>query len=58
MKARLTEDIYSAAKRLQYGKKDEVVLVIAEFVNVLIVQNSSGNKFPVHRDKAEILSAF
>ena len=56
MKARLTEDIYSVAKKVQYGRKDEVVVVVAEFVNVLIVQNASGNKYPVHRDKTEILS--
>lgn len=58
MKAKLTEDIYSSAKKLLYGKKDEEVVVVADFHNVLIVQNSSGSKFPVHRSKIEILSTF
>lgn len=56
MKVKLTEDIQSSAKKLQYGKKGEEVVVVADFHNVLIVQNSNGFKFPVHRSKVEILS--
>ena len=56
MKAKLTEDIYSSSKKLQYGKKEEQVVVVYYLHNVLIVQNSNGFKFPVHRSKVEILS--
>lgn len=49
MTAILNEDVYSNKKTL-YGKKGEVVKVIAVYDHVYIVEGSKG-RFPVHKSK-------
>lgn len=47
----LLEDIYSVAKgRKLYGKKGEKVKIVADFVNVVIVE-LRGERFPVSKKK-------
>lgn len=55
MKGTLTKDIESTAVRgRMYGLKGDVVTVISNHVNVLIVEDSVGNRYPVKRDLIKI----
>lgn len=51
--AELQEDVISTIKGKVYGKKGEIVKVYADKENVLIVENSRGNRYPVSITKVK-----
>lgn len=54
-KGKLKQDIKSAAKKDRiYGLKGDEVLIVADAVNVLIVKDKTGNRFPVKKEFVEI----
>lgn len=51
MKVILLEDVVSVSKSRLYGSKGETVRIVADYGNVLIVENSSGIRYPVKKEK-------
>lgn len=52
MKATLTQDVYSSTRKaLQYAKKGDQVTIVADFINVAIVQDKAGIRFPVQKSQ-------
>ena len=50
-------DVYSHLRpHHRYGAKGEEVTVIRDDIDVLIVQNSVGDRFPVHKSKISFKS--
>ena len=48
MKAVLTDDVFSKSKKsIKYASKGEKVTIIADFINVVIVETEKGIKFPI-----------
>lgn len=57
MQVRLLEDILSFGRdRKLYGKKNERVMVVAEYGHVLIVEGKSG-RFPVLKSLTAVVSS-
>lgn len=50
MTAILSTDILSSSKKI-YGKKGDVVKIVADHLNVMIVEDKNGKRFPVSVEK-------
>jgi hypothetical protein len=60
-KYKLIDDITSFKRidkkhPIYYGKAGDVVQIVAEFEGICIVQNDKGIRFPVLREKLELIN--
>ncbi len=56
MKYRLTQDHYSHGKdKTCYGLKGDIVTMITESETACVVENKSGNRYPIHKTSLEAI---
>lgn len=52
MKAVIDQDVYSSTRKsLRYAKKGDQVTIVADFINVAIVEDKTEIRFPVQKSQ-------